>query len=57
MKPAFKFNTFGILSFLILCGLFYWLCPSINQPVWRYSVYGVFLLGAFCACFLVVKPK
>lgn len=57
MKPTFKFNTFGILSFAILCGLFYWLCPAISQPVWRYVVYGVFLLAAFCACFVVVKPK
>ena len=57
MQPAFKFNTFGIFSFLVLCGLFYWLCPAISQPVWRYLADGVFLAGAFCACFLVIKPK
>ncbi len=57
MKPTFKFNLFGIISFLVLCGLFYWLCPAISNPTVRYGIYGVFGVGSFCACFLVIKPK
>ena len=57
MKPTFKFNLFGIISFLVLCGLFYWLCSAISNPTVRYGIYGVFGVGAFCACFLVIKPK
>ncbi len=57
MKPVFKFNAFGVISFAVLCGLFYWLCPTISHAALRYVVYGVLMLGAFCACFLVVKPK
>lgn len=52
-----KFNTFGLVCFAVLCALFYWLCPAISRPVLRYTVYGVFLLVAFGACFVVVKFK
>lgn len=57
MKPAFKFNTFGVISFLVMCGLFYWLCPAISHPVWKVVVYGGFAVCAFSACFVIVKPK
>ncbi len=57
MKLAFKFNTFGIISFVVMCGLCYWLCPAIASPLWRAVVYGGFGLCAFGACFIIVRAK
>lgn len=57
MHLTFKFNTFGMVSFLVLCGLFYWLCPVPDNAFWRYLIYGVFALGAFFASFVIVRSK
>ena len=57
MHITFKFNTFGIVSFLVLCGLFYWMCPVPDNAFWRYLIYGVFALGAFFASFVIVRSK
>lgn len=57
MKLAFKFNTFGLLSFAVMCGLFYWLCPEPSAALWRAAIYAAFGAFAFAACFLIVKPR
>lgn len=57
MNLAFKFNAFGVITFMVLCGLFYWLFPALNNALLRYAVYAVFAAFAFCACFLIVKRK
>lgn len=57
MKLAFKFNTFGLLSFAVMCGLFYWLCPVPAAVLWRAVIYAAFGAFAFAACFLIVKPR
>lgn len=57
MKLEFKFGITGILSFVILCGLFYWLCPLPQNVFWRALVCGVFALCAFGASFVVVTHK
>ena len=57
MKLAFKFNTFGLLSFAVMCGLFYWLCPVPSAALWRAVIYAAFGAFAFAACFLIEKPR
>lgn len=57
MKLAFKFNTFGLISFAVMCGLFYWLCPVPSAALWRAVIYAAFGAFAFAACFLIVKPR
>lgn len=57
MNLAFKFNIFGVISFLVMCGLFYWLFPALDNVWLRGAVYAVFAAFAFSACFLIVKRK
>lgn len=57
MNLAFKFNVFGVISFLVMCGLFYWLFPALDNVWLRGAVYAVFAAFAFSACFLIVKRK
>ncbi|WP_428077472.1 hypothetical protein [Candidatus Avelusimicrobium alvi] len=57
MNLAFKFNLFGVISFLVMCGLFYWLFPALDNVFLRYAVYAVFAACAFSACFLIVRRK
>ena len=57
MKLEFKFGITGIISFAVLCGLFYWLCPLPTNPVWRALVCGAVVLFAFAASFVVVTHQ
>lgn len=57
MKLQFKFSATGIISFLIMYGLFYWLCPLPSATLWRGIVCGVVALVLFIVCFVVVTHK
>ena len=57
MKLEFKFNGISIVSFLILCGLFYWLCPLPAAALWRGIVCVAVSLFLFFICFVVVTHK
>ncbi len=57
MKLEFKFSLANFVAFLVLGGLFYWLCPLPASPLWR----GVVCVGVgfllFGMCFIVVSHK
>ncbi len=57
MKITFKINTFGVLTFLVLSGLFYWLCPLPQNVALRALVClgAVLLFGGMC--FVVVAQQ
>ena len=57
MKITFKINAFGIFTFAVLCGLFYWLCPLPSNGVLRALVCigaGILFGGM---CFVVVTHR
>ena len=57
MKLEFKFSIVNFVAFMIMGGLFYWLCPLPGNPVWRAMVcvgVGVVLFGM---CFVVVSHR
>lgn len=57
MKITFKINALGIGAFLVLSGLFYWLCPLPANAALRAIVCigAVLLFGIMC--FVVVSHK
>ena len=57
MNLQFKFNLFGILTFAVLCGLFYWLVPLPSNVIWRAVVCLVAVVAFFAMCFVVVTHK
>ena len=57
MKLQFKFNLFGIITFLILCGLFYGLVPLPASTLWRALVCVLAVALFFGMCFVVVTQK
>ena len=57
MKLEFKFGVANILSFVVICGLFYWLCPFPKVMLWRILVNALVVLFAFSVSFIVVTHK
>ncbi len=57
MKLEFKFSLVNFIGFLILGGLFYWLCPLPTNPLWRAIVCASAGLVLFGMCFIVVSHK
>lgn len=57
MKLELKFNLFGVLTFAILCGLFYFFVPLPSQVVWRAAVCLLAAAVFFGMCFVVVTHK
>lgn len=57
MNLQFKFSATGIIAFLVMYGLFYWLCPLPSSALWRGIVCAVVALAIFGACFVVVTHK
>lgn len=57
MKLQFKFSTTGIIAFLVMYGLFYFLCPLPSSALWKGVVCAGVLLLLFAACFVVVTHK
>lgn len=57
MKLEFKFNLFGILTFVILCGLFYAFVPLPANLFWRAFLCGLVAAVLFGMCFVVVTHK
>lgn len=57
MKLEFKFNWISIVSFFLLYGLFYWLCPLPDAVVWKGLVCAAAAVFLFFACFVVVTHK
>jgi len=57
MKLEFKFSALSVISFLIMYGLFYWLCPLPQAALYRGIVCGLVALALFVVCFVVVTHK
>ena len=57
MKLQFKFSATGIISFVVMYGLFYWLCPLPSAALWRGVVCGLVALLLFGICFVVVTHR
>lgn len=57
MKLEFKFSLVNFIGFLILGGLFYWLCPLPANPLWRAIACAGAGLVLFGMCFIVVSHK
>ncbi|MBP5403670.1 MAG: hypothetical protein J6Y17_01100 [Elusimicrobiaceae bacterium] len=57
MKLEFKFSLINFIGFLILGGLFYWLCPLPANLLWRAIVCALVGLTLFGVCFVVVSHR
>ena len=57
MKLEFKFSLVNFIAFILLGGLFYWLCPLPSAPVWRALVCGLVGVLLFGMCFVVVSHR
>lgn len=57
MKLEFKFSLINFIAFIVLGGLFYWLCPLPASPLWRGIVCGLVGLVLFGMCFVVVSHR
>ena len=57
MKLEFKFSLTNFIAFLILGGLFYWLCPLPGSAMWRGVVCALAGLVIFGMCFVVVSHR
>ena len=57
MKLEFKFSLTNFIAFLILGGLFYWLCPLPSSPMWRGIVCALVGIVIFGMCFVVVSHR
>ena len=57
MKLEFKFSLVNFIAFLILGGLFYWLCPLPSSSLWRGVVCALAGLVIFGMCFVVVSHR
>ncbi len=57
MKLEFKFSLANFIAFLILGGLFYWLCPLPSSPMWRGIVCALVGIVIFGMCFVVVSHR
>ncbi len=57
MKLEFKFSLVNFIAFLILGGLFYWLCPLPTSALWRGVVCALAGLIIFGMCFVVVSHR
>ena len=57
MKISFKVNALGIFTFVVLSGLFYWLCPLPSNGVWRALVCVGAVLVFAGMCFVVVAQQ
>ena len=57
MKLEFKFSLVNFIAFILLGGLFYWLCPLPSSPLWRAVVCALVGLVIFGMCFVVVSHR
>ena len=57
MNLQFKFNLLGIITFIVLCGLFYAFVPLPANMVRRAVVCFVAAAAFFGMCFVVVTHK
>ena len=57
MKLEFKFSVANFIGFIVLGGLFYWLCPLPQAMLWRALVCAGVGLVLFGMCFVVVTHK
>jgi len=57
MKLEFKFGITGIIGFLLLSGLFYWLCPLPSSLAVKVIVLALVEIVFFGMCFVVVTHK
>lgn len=57
MKLQFKFNVFGIITFALLCWLFYAFVPLPANAFWRGVICLAAALAFFGVCFVVVSQK
>ena len=57
MKLEFKFSLVNFIAFIILGGLFYWLCPLPQDPLWRGVVCALIGIILFGMCFVVVSHR
>jgi len=57
MKLEFKFSWVNFIGFMVMGGLFYWLCPLPAGPVARVCVCGLVGLLLFGMCFVVVSHR
>lgn len=57
MKLELKFKLPNILSFVVICALFYWFCPLPSAAFWRIFVSAVIILFAFGVSFVVVTHQ
>lgn len=57
MNLEFKFSITNFVAFMLLGGLFYWLCPLPVSPVWRAIVCAGVGIALFGMCFVVVSHK
>ena len=57
MKLEFKFSLINFVGFLLMGGLFYWLCPLPAHPLGRALVCGGVGIVLFGMCFVVVSHR
>lgn len=57
MKLEFKFSVINFIAFMLLGGLFYWLCPLPGNPVARSVVCALVGIILFGMCFVVVSHR
>ncbi len=57
MKLEFKFSWINFIAFVLLGGLFYWLCPLPSSALWRGVVCALVGLVLFGMCFVVVSHR
>ena len=57
MKLEFKFSMINLIGFVVMGGLFYWLCPLPQAPLARILVCGGVGVLLFAACFVVVSHR
>ena len=57
MKLEFKFSFINFIGFIVMGGLFYWLCPLPANPFPRALVCGLVGFVLFVMCFVVVSHR
>lgn len=57
MKLEFKFSLINFIAFVLLGGLFYWLCPLPSLALWRWVVCVLVGVVIFGMCFVVVSHR
>lgn len=57
MKLEFKFSLVNFVAFMMMGGLFYWLCPLPSNALWRGVVCAFVGLMLFGMCFVVVSHR